>query len=168
MVVGGIVGWQAEEEEEVEESDVAEEEEEGEEEGEESDVAEEGGEDVSNIELNISNPNTKHIGEGIQTKQTKKNVEIILNELIPSKMKELTGNNLKDMEYRCCKCLEDMSMEGLHKQCGKFDHHYEMAYKCGYEFMRDQYYKVIENKHPEYEVVGGSTLTEFVKSFLHH
>jgi hypothetical protein len=182
VVVGGIVAWQAEEEdeeedeesdvveEEDEESDVAEEEDEesdvAEEEDEESDVVEEKCDDVSNIEFIINDPKKKIIGEGIQTTQTKKDIEIILNDKIPNKMSEHTGNDLKNFRYEICKCLEDMCMEKLNRQSGKFNHHYEMANNCGYEFMRSQYYKLIENRHNNDEVVGGSILNRFVELFL--
>ena len=162
VVVGGIVAWQAEKEDE--ESDVVEEEDE------ESDVAEEEDEekcdDVSNIEFIINDPKKKIIGEGIQTTQTKKDIEIILNDKIPNKMSEHTGNDLKNFRYEICKCLEDMCMEKLNRQSGKFNHHYEMANNCGYEFMRSQYYKLIENRHNNDEVVGGSILNRFVELFL--
>ena len=108
----------------------------------------------------------KIIGEGTQTTQTKKDIEMILNDKNPNKMSEHTGNDLKNFRYEICKCLEDMCMEKLNRQSGKFNHHYEMANNCGYEFMRSQYYKLIENRHNNDEVVGGSILNRFVELFL--
>lgn len=118
---------------------------------------------INNIKMVY--PNYKHIGVGRQTRHTKLNVVTILDKVIPKIMSTLEGDKLVNFKDKICVRLEDMCMEKLNRQETNYKHHYAMACKCGFEFMKEQYYKLIKDRTDLEEVVGGSLLDEFYNKY---
>lgn len=83
-------------------------------------------------------------------------------------MSKLGEEELNNFKREICKCLEDMCMEKLNRQETKYSHHYAMAYKCGFEFMKSQYYKLNKKRIDSEEVVGGSLLNKFLTTYYNN
>ena len=151
-------------EEESEEKDEEEEDEDEDDGDEEEEEEEEEEEDVKNKQvIKIEDPIKRKQGPGTQIRQTKENVEKILNNKISVELNKLEGNERKSLENDICICLYKIISEKNNPKADIHRFQNDMAKKLGFEKMREIYYdEVLSHKLSQDEVAGGSLLSKFI------
>ena len=107
--------------------------------------------------------NSWHVRESIHTSYTKSDVEIILDESIPTYINNLPDDEKEVFEHKLCRTLFRMIWKKDNGVRGISENIYTIAVEAGFHTLKTEYLKMEQDKTSNQQALGGTILQKFLE-----